>query len=116
MPDFYQEAPTLRNQYDDDRVLRSWLHRVLPPHMLAEVEPELRRLGARAAGDILALGEAAEAEPPRHVPYDPWGRRVDRIDTSDAWRELDRISAEEGLVAIGYEREHGPLSRIDQFA
>ncbi len=116
MPDFHQAPPALRNQYDDDRVLRSWLHRVLPPHMLAEVQPELARLGARAAGDILALGEAAEAEPPRHVPYDPWGRRVDRIDTSDAWHELDRISAEEGLVAIGYERVHGSLSRVDQFA
>jgi alkylation response protein AidB-like acyl-CoA dehydrogenase len=80
------------------------------------VEPELLRLGARAVGDILSLGEAAEAEPPRHVPYDPWGRRVDRIDTSDAWHELDRISAEEGLVAIGYERVHGSLSRVDQFA
>ncbi|HEY9427826.1 MAG TPA: acyl-CoA dehydrogenase family protein [Gemmatimonadaceae bacterium] len=116
MSDFFQNPPLLGNQYDDDRVLRSWLHRVLPHAMLADVEPELRRLGDRAAGDILALGEAAEAEPPRHVPYDPWGRRVDRIDTSAAWRELDRISAEEGLVAIGYERAHGSLSRVNQFA
>jgi alkylation response protein AidB-like acyl-CoA dehydrogenase len=116
MSDFHQAPPLLGNQFDDDRVLRSWLRRVLPRAMLAEVEPELRRLGDRAAGDILALGEAAEAEPPRHVPYDPWGRRVDRIDTSAAWRELDRISAEEGLVAIGYERSHGSLSRVDQFA
>ncbi|HET7550274.1 MAG TPA: acyl-CoA dehydrogenase family protein [Gemmatimonadaceae bacterium] len=116
MSDFFQPPPALGNQYDDDRVLRSWLRRVLPRDMLADVEPELRRLGERASGDILALGEAAEAEPPRHVPYDPWGRRVDRIDTSAAWRELDRISAEEGLVAIGYERAHGSLSRVDQFA
>jgi alkylation response protein AidB-like acyl-CoA dehydrogenase len=116
MSDFFQRPPRLGNQYDDDRVLRSWLRRVLPHEMIAEVEPELRRLGERAAGDILALGEAAEAEPPRHVPYDPWGRRVDRIDTSAAWHELDRISAEEGLVAIGYERAHGSLSRVDQFA
>jgi alkylation response protein AidB-like acyl-CoA dehydrogenase len=42
--------------------------------------------------------------------------RVDRIETCDAWRALDRISAEEGLVAIGYEREHEALSRVDQFA
>jgi alkylation response protein AidB-like acyl-CoA dehydrogenase len=116
MGDFYQTPPFLGNQYDDDRVLRSYLRRVLPREMLDQVEPELRRLGARAAGDILALGEAAEAEPPRHVPYDPWGRRIDRIETSAAWRELDRISAEEGLVAIGYERAHGSLSRVDQFA
>ena len=116
MSDFHQSPPRLGNQYHDDRVLRSYLHRVLPPDILAEIEPDLRRLGARAAGDILELGEAAEAQPPRHVPYDAWGRRVDRIDTSAAWRELDRISAEEGLVAIGYERAHGSLSRIDQFA
>jgi alkylation response protein AidB-like acyl-CoA dehydrogenase len=113
---FHQTPPALGNQYDDDRVLRSWLRRALPAELFAELEPDLRRLGERAAGDILGLGEAAEVEPPRHVPFDPWGRRIDRIETSAAWRELDRISAEEGLVAIGYERAHGALSRIDQFA
>lgn len=116
MPDFYQSPPRLGNQYLDDRVLRSYLRRVLPAAMHAEVEPELIRLGERVAGEILALGEAAEGAPPRHVPYDPWGRRVDRIETSEAWRALERISAEEGLVAIGYERAHGAWSRVDQFA
>ncbi len=95
MSEFFQDPPRLGNQYDDDA---------------------LRRLGHRAATDILALGEAAEASPPRHVPYDAWGRRVDRIETSDAWHELDRISATEGIVARGYERKHGAHSRIDQFA
>ena len=84
--------------------------------MLADVEPDLRRLGQRAVTDILALAEEAEQSPPRHVPYDPWGKRVDRIETSDAWRELDRISAAEGIVAAAYERTHGIYSRIDQFA
>jgi alkylation response protein AidB-like acyl-CoA dehydrogenase len=50
------------------------------------------------------------------VPYDAWGRRVDRIETSDAWRELDRIAATEGIVATAYERAHGAHSRIHQFA
>jgi len=114
--EFFQDAPRLTNQYDDDTLLRSYLRRRLPPDMLGEIEPELRRLGWRAATDLLALDAAAEANPPRHVPYDPWGRRIDAIETSDAWRALDRIAAEEGLVAIGYERRHGALSRIDQFA
>jgi putative acyl-CoA dehydrogenase len=116
MPEFVQEQPRLGNQYDDDSFLRSYLRWRLPPEMLAEVEPDLRRLGQRAVTDILALGEDAEASPPRHVPYDAWGRRVDRIETSDAWQELDRISATEGIVAIAYERAHGAHSRIDQFA
>ena len=114
--EFYQEAPRLTNQYDDDPLLGGYLRWRLPPGMLQEVEPALRRLGALAANEWLALDAAAEANPPHHVPYDPWGRRVDIIETSDAWRALDRIAAEEGLVAIGYERKHGELSRIDQFA
>ena len=116
MSEFFQDPPRLGNQYDDDRVLRSYLHRVLPDDVLAQVEPGLRALGARAAGEMLALADAAEAEPPRLVPYDAWGRRVDRIETSEAWRALDRIAAEEGIVATAYERAHGALSRVHQMA
>jgi putative acyl-CoA dehydrogenase len=113
---FYQEPPTLGNQYDADTVLRAYLRRRLPAKMLADVERDLTRLGERVVTDILALGERAEASPPRHVPFDGWGRRIDRIETSEAWQTLDRVAAQEGLVAIGYERAHGSLSRIDQFA
>ena len=116
MSEFFQDPPRLGNQYDDDAFLRAYLRWRLPADMLAGIEPDLRRLGHRAVTDILALGESAEASPPRHIPYDGWGRRVDRIETSDAWRELDRISATEGIVATGYERAHGSHSRIHQFA
>jgi alkylation response protein AidB-like acyl-CoA dehydrogenase len=116
MSEFYQAGPELGNQYLDDELLRSYLRWKLPPPVLTQVEPGLERLGGRVATDILALAEAAEAEPPRHVPFDAWGRRVDHIHTSEAWRALDRVAAEEGLVAIAYERTHGARSRIDQFA
>ena len=88
--EFFQDAPGLTNQYDDDPLLASYLRQRLPPKMIAEIEPSLRRLGGRAAGELLALDAAAEAQPPRHVPYDAWGRRIDAIPTSHAWRELDR--------------------------
>src|ERR687883_197705 len=84
----------------------------LPAKMLGEIEPDLRRLGDRVVTDILALAHEAEGSPPRHVPFDAWGKRVDRIETSEAWRALDRVAAEEGLVAIGYERTHGALARL----
>jgi putative acyl-CoA dehydrogenase len=116
MSEFFQDPPRLGNQYDDDAILREYLRWRLPAKMLAEIEPDLHRLGHRAATDILALGESAEASPPRHIPYDAWGRRVDRLETSGAWRELDRISATEGIVATAYDRRHGAHSRIDQFA
>jgi putative acyl-CoA dehydrogenase len=116
MAEFFQDPPKLGNQYDDDALLRAYLRWRLPANVLAEVEPDLQRLGARASTDILALGESAEASPPRHIPFDAWGHRVDRIETSEAWHELDRISATEGIVATAYERKHGALSRIHQFA
>ncbi|HKW11092.1 MAG TPA: acyl-CoA dehydrogenase family protein [Gemmatimonadaceae bacterium] len=116
MADFFQAPPRLTNQYDDDPLLASYLRWRLPREMLVDIEPSLRRLGERAATDLLVLDAAAEASPPRHMPYDAWGRRVDHIETSDAWRALDRIAAEEGLVATGYERAHGAHSRVDQFA
>ena len=114
--EFFQDPPRLTNQYDADPLLQSYLRWRLPREMVAEIEPGLRRLGGRAVTDLLELDAAAEASPPRHVPYDPWGRRIDDIVISDAWRALDRVAAEEGLIAIGYERQHGALSRIDQFA
>ncbi|HEX6965948.1 MAG TPA: acyl-CoA dehydrogenase family protein [Gemmatimonadaceae bacterium] len=115
MSDFFQAGPALGNQYVDDALLRAYLRRTLPADVLAELEPDFQRFGERVATDILAFGEAAESQPPRHVPFDAWGRRVDAIETSDAWRALDRVAATEGLVAIGYERRHGALSRVDQF-
>ena len=116
LTDFFQDPPRLGNQYLADRVLRAHLRRALPAEVRDDVEPGLRALGERAATDLLALGDAAEASPPRHVPYDAWGRRVDRVETSEAWRALDRVAAEEGIVATAYERAHGALSRLHQFA
>ena len=116
MSDFYQSPPVLSNQYLDDGLLRSYLACTAPAGVLAAIEPELAALGERAAGEWLVLAERAEADPPRLVHYDAWGRRIDRIETSDAWRTFERIAATEGLVARGYERAYGAFSRVDQFA
>ena len=38
--------------------------------------------------------------------FDAWGNRIDELVTSPAWKRLHDISAEEGLVALAYERKH----------
>ncbi|HKV50793.1 MAG TPA: acyl-CoA dehydrogenase family protein [Gemmatimonadaceae bacterium] len=116
MNEFHQSPPELPNQFLDDGLLRSYLSCTLPADVRAAIEPELVALGKRAAGEWLALAERAESDPPRLVPYDAWGRRIDRIETDDAWRAFERIAAAEGLVARGYERAYGAFSRVDQFA
>ena len=116
MTEFFQDAPMLGNQYDEDALLRSFLRWRLPALVLEEVEVGLRRLGERAVTDILAMGDLAESAPPRHVPYDAWGRRIDDLVVSPGWRALDRVSAEEGIVAAAYERRHASHSRLDQMS
>ena len=64
MSKFFQEPPQLGNQYDDDRVLRSFLRHYLAPRALTEAEPALRRLGARAACEMIDLAREAEQAPP----------------------------------------------------
>ncbi len=63
--------------------------------------------GERLVSEIEALGRQCELNPPVLQRFDPWGRRVDRILTCDAWTRLKHISAQEGLVAAGYERTYG---------
>ncbi len=115
MTTFVQDAPSTGNPYVEDRVLRAFLKRVLPESVLDRIDPGLSRFGERVVHEVEGLGRMAESAPPVHVPFDAWGNRIDRVDVSGAWLDLERISAEEGLVAIGYERSHGPWSRIEQF-
>jgi acyl-CoA dehydrogenase len=113
---FFQEPPRLANTYRSDAVLREHLQRLLPEEVLAEVEPELDGMGEAAAGELRRLAEQAEASPPRLVQYDPWGRRVDRIEVSPAWTELHAAQARAGLSALPYEDRHGRYDRIVQHA
>lgn len=113
---FFQTPPSLGNQLDDDPVLRGYLARVLPADVLREVEPELRELGEEAGGRLYRLQLEDRANEPRLVQWDAWGRRVDRIEVTSLWSEARRIACERGLVATAYERKHGALSRVHQFA
>jgi acyl-CoA dehydrogenase len=113
---FVQPAPVLGNQYDEDRVLRSALARLLPPDVRAAVEPELADMGALAGGELYALQLADRANEPRHVAWSPWGERVDEIEVTPLWKRAERETAERGVIAAAYERRHGRFSRLHQMA
>ena len=113
---FNQPAPRLGNQYDDDRVLRSYLRRRLPPDALAAVEPALREMGALAGGELYDLQLADRLSEPELIQWDAWGERIDRIVVTPLWQRAERLAAEFGVVATAYERDYGPLSRPVQFA
>lgn len=115
MDEFFQTGPELKTALSRDPVLQAWLRLRLPNAVAGQVQAGLERLSVRAADEMPPLAAEAERDPPEHIPYDPWGLRIDEIRTSWAWRRLEAIAAEEGVVATGYERHEGAFSRVHQF-
>lgn len=113
---FIQPAPTLGNEYKNDRLLRTYLTRVLPPDVHREVEPGLLELGHLAGHDLYQLQLADRPNEPLLTQWDAWGQRVDTVEVTPLWREAERLAAEHGLVATAYECAHGRFSRVHQFA
>lgn len=112
---FIQSAPQLGNQYREDRVLASYLRRVLPPQQLHAAEGALDALGEHAA-HAWQRRTASSREEPALTRWDAWGRRVDRIELTRAWREGPGIAARHGLVAAGHDAALGAHARVQQFA
>jgi alkylation response protein AidB-like acyl-CoA dehydrogenase len=115
-PPFQQTPPALGNQYEDDRVLRSYLARVLPREILSDIEPSMRELGRLAGGELYQLQLADRLNEPKLTQWDAWGNRVDQIELTPLWRVAERVAVEHGVVATAYERAHGALSRVHQCA
>lgn len=113
---FIQNPPRLANQFTQDRFLRSYLRRVLPPAVLTALEAGFTELGRLAAHDLYELQLADRLNEPQLVQWDAWGNRVDRISISPLWEKAAEIAAQFGLVGIPYERAHGRFSRLHQFA
>jgi alkylation response protein AidB-like acyl-CoA dehydrogenase len=109
-------APALGNQYTDDDVLVSYLARVVPREVLAEIEPSLVEMGRLAGGELYELQLADRLNEPTLTRWAAWGNRIDRIEVTRVWRVAERIACEQGVVATAYERKHGRYSRVHQCA
>lgn len=115
-PDAVQSPPELDNQYESDRVLRSYLRRALPDEVHAAVAPGLRDMGKLAGGELYALQQDDIGAEPTLTRWGPWGDRIDRIELTDVWQRAEEIAAEHGVVATAYEQAHGRHSRVHQMA
>ncbi|MDX1414844.1 MAG: acyl-CoA dehydrogenase family protein [Candidatus Promineifilaceae bacterium] len=113
---FNQPPPVLGNQYDDDRVLRTYLERNIPPDMLAEMEPTLQEMGELSGGALYNFQLADRLNEPVLTQWDAWGERIDHIEVTPLWKEAERLAAKYGVVAAAYEQAYGRFSRIYQFA
>ena len=116
---FFQTPPVLPDTWEADAPLQEYLDRILPEDAAGAVRPALAAMGAAAANTLLELAAEAERDVPRHVPYDAWGRRIDDIAVSPAWRQLHQAQARAGLCALPYDAEStglGEFGRVVQHA
>ncbi|KAJ3154817.1 hypothetical protein HK101_001600 [Irineochytrium annulatum] len=115
---FLQDPPSIGpNQYLNDPVLISILRRRLPSAVYDAIAPDLTAFGARvSSAEVAEWVRDAHANLPTLTQYDAWGKRVDLLHTTEGWRKMKMLSAQEGLVAIGYERKTGEHARMHQFA
>ncbi|KAK4699046.1 hypothetical protein P7C70_g7221, partial [Phenoliferia sp. Uapishka_3] len=102
--------------WDSEHALQGILRRTLPPAIYAALDEDLKAFQVRLAGPIRQAALLADEVEPSVVQFDQWGRRVDLLRTSEGWRKLKDISAQEGCVATFMERKDGEHSRSVGFA
>ncbi|MET7752024.1 acyl-CoA dehydrogenase family protein [Micromonospora sp. NPDC005367] len=102
MTRYVQPVPAPDDPYAGDTMLRSWLERQLGAEGHAAAKDRLADLAADVAGPLRAAHADAEAHPPTLIRYDPWGARIDRIDTSPGWQAQRAAAARHAVVALPY--------------
>lgn len=112
---FVQQQPKLGNEFLNDSFLINYLEAFLPHEVFQAIKPDLTDFGDRVTAEILDWGRQAEVNEPKLTQFDAFGNRVDQIEVAQGWVKLGEIAAQEGLVAIGYERAQGEHSRLYQF-
>ena len=113
--DFIQQIPKLNNEFTDDEFLQDYLRTYFPADALAEIKPDLTQFGKRVANEFIEWARDAEVNKPELIQFNAWGNRVDEIKVSQGWLNLEKVAAEDGLVAIGYERKYAEHSGLYQF-
>ncbi|KAL6715631.1 hypothetical protein ACLMJK_006592 [Lecanora helva] len=113
---FFQTTPKVQNQFYEDVALQRAFSLFLPKPAQASLVSDLSTFGA-AVLESKVLGWTADAEshPPRLETWDIWGRRQDRLITSEGWRNLQSLGIAQGMVAIAYENKFAEYRRLYQF-
>ncbi len=112
---FFQAPPQLGNQYRQDAFITEYVARLFPADVLPGLEDEYSDLGELSGGEYYRARIQDIRHEPVHVPWDPWGNRIDRIDVTPLWQRARVLAAERGLVAAAYEGTYGERSRVHQF-
>jgi hypothetical protein len=97
----------LGNQYVEDMALQTYLPLFLRKGTTVEqrirMENDLIRFGAKCGSrEYLDMNANAEDNKTVLEQFDAWGKRVDKLHTSEGWRFFKREAAIEELTSLPY--------------
>ena len=81
-----------RNLYEDDASLRALLPAYLGANLRSHIEPHLSNLGYRVANDLDEHAQLANANPPKLIPRDRYGRDRQSVEYHPSYRELEQAA------------------------
>lgn len=102
---------TIGDSWSSDPALRHSVGRYVSsnlrgtgPEEATRIFDSLAAFSRTSATDARALAALCDrpGTHPRLVQYDEWGKRVDRVETSEGWRGLKDFITRHGLVGEGY--------------
>lgn len=112
---FIQAGPQIKNPFEDSYLQKSLEWLLKGDSHKEEISQDLKAFSKRLLEEVHSWSIQAEENPPRHIPYSAYGERIDDIVVSDGWKKLDALSAEEGIIQLGYDSNNKTSGRIHQF-
>lgn len=112
---FFQDGPALSNLFTQDSWLTATVERFLPKEIYAKHKPFLVELGEISAKSA-QLQVESDQNPPKLTQFDPWGRRIDHIETAKHWDRFRELAVEWQIVGRGHDKELSPHARVVQTA
>ncbi|KAH8198324.1 hypothetical protein TruAng_007526 [Truncatella angustata] len=116
---FFQEVPTLGNQFQEDPSIQRILKLFVPQHILNEEGPKIERLCDEALSPQV-LEWVSDAE--RNQPYvsgtgkNAFGEPVSsKLVITEGWRKLQELGFVNGCSAKGYEQGLAQYTRVIQY-
>ncbi|KAG5354931.1 Acyl-CoA dehydrogenase family member 11 [Yarrowia sp. B02] len=113
---FFQDRPTLLNQFEGNPALKKVAEFYLSEKTLAAVTPELKELGDSVISkEQFEWQEDAETNIPRVEHQGTFGHPKNRLIVSQGWKLLKARAFATGIISDSYERKYAEESRVVAF-
>lgn len=100
------------NFYEEDPYFSTRIRNYLPEEEFSWASELFRKMGELSAQKISPLVLESDQNPPKLIPFDPKGNRIDRLDYHASYREIAKWTYEFGIIGLGHAQEFKDQNRV----